>query len=232
MGKIAFIVGHGKSRTGGYDPGATNGNFHEFKIAKEIARYATEYYNENYTEIAYPMNYNGDLYLTERINAANSAGYDFVAEIHLNAGGGTGTECYYHVGGGDGKKYAEAITAAISAAFGVKNRGAKVKTNSAGKDYFAIIRETGCTAVLVESLFIDTSDLNFLKDAAGQKKCGEAIAKAVAEVRKAAKKVAAPTEPGKLYRVQVGAYSKRENAEAMLKKIKAAGFDDAFIKEG
>lgn len=31
-----------------------------------------------------------------------------------------------------------------------------------------------------------------------------------------------------LYRVQVGAYSKKENAEAMLKKIKAAGFD-AFI---
>lgn len=28
-----------------------------------------------------------------------------------------------------------------------------------------------------------------------------------------------------LYRVQVGAYSKKENAEAMLKKIKAAGFD-------
>lgn len=31
-----------------------------------------------------------------------------------------------------------------------------------------------------------------------------------------------------IYRVQVGAYSKRENAEAQLKKIKAAGFD-AFI---
>ena len=34
---------------------------------------------------------------------------------------------------------------------------------------------------------------------------------------------------GVLYRVQVGAYSKRENAEAQLKKIKAAGFTDAFI---
>ena len=32
-----------------------------------------------------------------------------------------------------------------------------------------------------------------------------------------------------LYRVQVGAYAVRSNAEAMLKKIKAAGFDDAFI---
>lgn len=32
-----------------------------------------------------------------------------------------------------------------------------------------------------------------------------------------------------LYRVQVGAFSVKSNAEAMLKKIKAAGFDDAFI---
>jgi hypothetical protein len=42
---------------------------------------------------------------------------------------------------------------------------------------------------------------------------------------------AKPEEPEvtTLYRVQVGAYAVRSNAEAMLKKIKAAGFDDAFI---
>lgn len=34
----------------------------------------------------------------------------------------------------------------------------------------------------------------------------------------------------KLYRVQVGAYYKKENAETILKKVKAAGFTDAFIK--
>lgn len=33
-----------------------------------------------------------------------------------------------------------------------------------------------------------------------------------------------------IYRVQVGAYSKKENAEAMLKKLKADGYTDAFIK--
>jgi N-acetylmuramoyl-L-alanine amidase len=38
------------------------------------------------------------------------------------------------------------------------------------------------------------------------------------------------TEPKKLYRVQVGAYSVRANAYAMLEKVKAAGFKDAFIK--
>jgi len=37
-------------------------------------------------------------------------------------------------------------------------------------------------------------------------------------------------EPKRLYRVQVGAYSVKANAEAMLAKVKAAGFKDAFIK--
>ena len=36
--------------------------------------------------------------------------------------------------------------------------------------------------------------------------------------------------PQKLYRVQVGAYSVKSNADAMLAKVKAAGFSDAFIK--
>lgn len=41
---------------------------------------------------------------------------------------------------------------------------------------------------------------------------------------------AEPTAPKKYYRVQVGAYSIKANADAMLSKIKAAGFTDAFIK--
>ena len=39
-----------------------------------------------------------------------------------------------------------------------------------------------------------------------------------------------PTVPKKLYRVQVGAYAVKANADAMLKRVKAAGFTDAFIK--
>ena len=36
--------------------------------------------------------------------------------------------------------------------------------------------------------------------------------------------------PKKYYRVQVGAYSVKANADAMLKKVEAAGFSDAFVK--
>ena len=38
------------------------------------------------------------------------------------------------------------------------------------------------------------------------------------------------SETKKLYKVQVGAYSVKSNADAMLTKVKAAGFTDAFIK--
>lgn len=43
--------------------------------------------------------------------------------------------------------------------------------------------------------------------------------------RKAVKNAMGTTEPNVIYRVQVGAFSKKANAEAMLAKVKAAGFD-------
>lgn len=182
--RICFIIGHGKGKSGGYDPGAVNGKYEEFQIAKEIGKYACDYFNANYADTADLMNYNGDLYLTERINLANKQKYDFVAEIHLNAGGGTGTEVFHAKNSSRGKAIAAAISQKISSTFGIRNRGAKTKTGTNG-DYFGIIRQTNMEAVLIETAFIDTSDLNKLKTAAGQKACGIAIAQATAEALKA-----------------------------------------------
>ena len=188
---ICIIVGHGKSKSGGYDSGAVNGNYHEFKIAREIARYAYEYYNATYNEQCDLMNYKGDLYLSDRIKLANAKHYNFVAEIHLNAGGGTGTEVYYSIGSAKGKAIAAAISSNISKAFGIRNRGAKTKRGANG-DYFGIIRQTSMEAVLVETVFIDTNDLKCVATAAGQKACGIAIAKAIASARGIKAKVKTP----------------------------------------
>jgi N-acetylmuramoyl-L-alanine amidase len=51
-----------------------------------------------------------------------------------------------------------------------------------------------------------------------------------ADVRKLLAPPTPSPPPKKLYRVQVGAYSMKSNADAMLAKVKAAGFTDAFIK--
>ena len=182
--RICIIVGHGKSSSGGYDSGAVSkdGRYHEFKIAREIAKYCVSELKAAGFDCDL-MNYMGDLYLTERVKAVNAGNYDFIAEIHLNAGGGTGSEVFYYHDSATGKKYATEISKAIATAFNFTNRGAKVKLGKNGKDYFAIIRDTEPCAVLVETAFIDTlSDLSKVSTAAGQCKCGEAIARGIAAV--------------------------------------------------
>lgn len=207
MSKICYVIGHGVSSSGAYDPGATSSGYEEFKIAKEIGKYAQEYYNKTYSEQADLMNYQGNLSLPARIKKLQDNTYDFIVEIHLNAGGGNGVECYYKNGNAKGRKYADAICDQISTDLGIPQRpnwtdedgGDKVKLAEDGTDYFGFIRSTKPTAVLVETVFIDTpSNLNVVKNAAGQKKCGEAIAKAVAKVRGVPKK-----STFKEYKIQV-----------------------------
>lgn len=221
--KVCFIVGHGKSKKGGYDSGAVCGKYHEFKIAKEIAKYAYEYFNDNYTDVAELMNYNGDLYLTDRIKQANKKKYDFVAEIHLNAGGGTGSEVFYAKKSSKGKTIAAAISKSISSALGIKDRGAKTKTGSGGADYFGIIRQTKMEAVLVETAFIDTADLNKLKTAEGQKACGIAIAKAVASALKA------KNEPAPAITPKVNYFNKcNSKYTSIVDALKSLGYNSSF----
>ncbi len=176
---ICIIVGHGKSKSGGYDSGAvsTDGRYHEFLIAREIAKHCADYLGCDL------MNYNGDLYLTDRIKKVNKSDYDFVAEIHLNAAGGTGTEVYYYHGSPTGLRASEAICGEISQTLDVRNRGAKVRMGKTGKDYFAIIRDTKPCAILVETVFIDReSDLAKVRTPEGQRLCGHAIGRALKAV--------------------------------------------------
>lgn len=177
--KILLSVGHGRNASGGYDPGALSrdGNYEEHKIAREIAKYASEYLGCRL------MNYDGTLCLGDRIKEVNAIMPDFCADIHLNAGGGTGTETFYFHGSPTGKKAAKAISRNIAEAFSCRDRGAKTKLNSQGKDYFGYIRQTKPCAVLIETLFIDSSsDLEKIKTESGMKKCGEAIGRALEEI--------------------------------------------------
>lgn len=252
MNKVCIIVGHGKSKSGGYDSGAVSGIYHEFKIAKEIAKECVDYLNANYDIKADLMNYDGDLYLTERVAKVNKADYDFIAEIHLNAGGGTGTETYYYHGSERARNFADKISKEISSALGIKQRpsygddakkdkdkdgGDKTKLGKNGKDYFAIIRDTKPTAVLVETVFIDTpSDLNKVKSKDGQKACGNAIARGIAKAYDippvvAEKPVEKPTEGNKLYRVCEGAYSDYKTATERKEALVKAGFKNAYLVE-
>ena len=197
MSKIAIVVGHGKSQTGGYDSGAVSNGFHEFKIAKECAKYAQEYLNANYECQADLFNYAGDTYLTDRVAKFKDNTYVLLAEIHLNGGGGTGTEVYYSQAskGALGQKAAEKISAQIASDFSIRNRGAKTRLRSDGRDYFAIIRDTKPQAVLVETLIIDTNDVYLVDTATEQQKMGKSIAIGIANAMGLKSKAVTPSKP-------------------------------------
>jgi N-acetylmuramoyl-L-alanine amidase len=148
-------------------------------------------------------------------------------DIHNNAGGGDGAEVFHHHGGGKGKALADNILSEI-VKVGQNSRGAKVRKNASGNDYYGFIRETSCPAVIVECAFVDNAtDLQILSTEDKKKAMGVAIAKGILKTLG----VEFQAEKRTLYRVQVGAYLVRANAEAMQKKIKAVGFDAFIVKE-
>lgn len=63
------------------------------------------------------------------------------------------------------------------------------------------------------------------------KTIGEAICKGVCNYFGVTYKSDSTSPSGKLYRVQIGAFSQKANAEKQLEKAKNAGFSDAFIVE-
>ena len=193
---ICISIGHGKSAKGGYDSGALGGNYQEFKIGREIGKYIGEIF-KGYACTADVINYDATLYLTERIAHVNKHGYDLAIEIHLNAAHGTGSEVYYKHKSSTGKKLAGAISKSIANTFGIRDRGAKVKINSAnGTDYFGFVRSCKCESLLIETVFIDTaSDRKHVETAAGQRQCAEAIVSAIANFYGIKKKTAPAVKP-------------------------------------
>lgn len=228
MAKKVFLgVGHG-----GSDPGAVANGFKEkdLNLTTALACNA-ELVRHGVTVL---MERTGDTGITssQAIKMCNDFAPDFAVDIHHNAGGGDGAEVFHHHLGGNSKKVAGNILDEI-VKIGQNSRGLKTKLNSSGRDYYYFIRDIVAPSVIVECAFLDNSkDVQIVDTTAEQKAMGVAIAKGILKtlgIAYKAPEVAKPAETGKLYRVQVGAYSVKANAEAQLAKVKAAGFTDAFI---
>ena len=172
--------------------------------------------------------------VTDEINECNAFEPDLAIDVHSNSGRGDGFEAFYHYKGGLSKDLAENIETEVLK-IGQNSRGCKTKLNSSGKDYYAFIRETICPAVICEGFFVDNeTDVQIADSLEEQKAFGTAYAKGILRTLGISiKENSSQPESDKKakYFVQVGAYSKRENAENQLQKAKDAGFSDAFIKE-
>jgi N-acetylmuramoyl-L-alanine amidase len=240
--KVFIGVGHG-----GSDPGAVANGFKEKDVNLVIATACAEELERHGVSVLMSRKKDDNESLTEKINECNAFNPKLALDIHNNAGGGDGGEVYHHYKGGTGKTLAlnilkEMFVAGQNAHSITPNKyetGAKIKKNSSGKDAFVFIRNTVAPAVIVECAFLDNKkDLQIIDTAAEQKAMGIAIAKGVLKtlgivykaVEKPVEKPVGKPASGKLYRVQVGAYGEKKNADAMLAKLKKAGFDGIVVE--
>lgn len=213
--KIYINPGHSEK-----DPGAV-GYETERKLNVAVSKHMNEYLLEHY-ECETKVNSGDSLYAL--CDEANAWGADLYVSNHFNAAGGDGYECYVY---SDktvplGKVFEKHVKAV-----GQNSRGVKIRTN------LAVLYRTNMPAILNEGAFVDNKkDIADWNDDAELKVLGIAYAKAAAEYLGLEEKKQETPAEDKWYRVQVGAYREKANAEAMLKKVKAAGFTDAFIKEG
>ena len=177
--------------------------------------------------------------LTRIVSACNAHSVDLDVSIHFNAGAGdssgngrtTGTEVLVYDTAGRAGQAAGRVCACISS-LGFRNRGVKVNRN------LYVLRKTKAPAMLIECCFVDDRDDVQLYDV---HKMAEAIVFGITGQRVQAAEDLADQEavaPGaetavgnkkELYRVQVGAYSAKSNADQMQAKLKAVGFDAIIV---
>jgi N-acetylmuramoyl-L-alanine amidase len=220
MAKVFIGVGHG-----GSDSGAVGKNgLLEKSLNLSIARACAQALRRSGVTVQLSRATDQDDPVAEEVAECNSFAPDLAVDVHNNAGGGDGSEAYYSRAGGTGKQLAENILDQLGG-LGQRSRGAKTRLTGSGADYYAFIRETKAPAVIVECAFVDTWDVELIDTEAERIAVGEAIARGVLQTLGIAyEPEKTPTEPRKLYRVQVGAYTEKANAEAQVERLARAGF--------
>lgn len=182
-----------------------------------------------------------DIALKTRTNKANNWGADFYLGIHHNA---VDPKAYTNVNGikclnGGGIVaivYVKASAKSIEwqkALYDslIKHTGLKGnRSTPLAKMNLHEVRESNMPAVLLELGFMDSvQDVPVILSEEYADKCATAIVEVLA-AKGGLKKVTATPTTGKLYRVQVGAYRNRENAEKLQQELKKAGYN-SFIVE-
>ena len=221
MPKVFIGVGHG-----GTDPGAVSNNTKEKDLNLSIALACRDVLEKHGVAVKMSRTKDENDTLSDEIKECNAFSPDLAVDIHNNSGGGNGAEAFYHYGGGTSKTLAENVLSEI-VKIGQNSRGAKIRKNKDGKDYYGFIRQTSAPAVIIECAFVDNAtDLKILATEGKREAMGQAIGKGILKTLG----IEYQADSGTIYRVQVGAYSVKANAEAMQKKLKEAGFDAYITK--
>ncbi|PAE44062.1 N-acetylmuramoyl-L-alanine amidase [Bacillus sp. 7884-1] len=215
MVKLFIDPGHG-----GSDPGALGYGLQEKNLTLPIATTLRDILLNEYEGVSVLMSRTSDqtVSLSERTNAANNWGADYYLSIHINAGGGTGFESYIYPGvGSPTTTYQDIIHDEILKVVDFANRGKKSAN-------FHVLRETMMPALLTENGFIDNpNDANKLKSSSFLVSIARGHANGLARAFNLTRK------PTVLYKVQIGAFRIKSNADNLASEAMSKGFDAVVL---
>ena len=225
MKKVFIDAGHG-----GKDSGATGNGIKEKDIVLSVSLKIGEVLKRHNVEVFYSRETDVFIELTERATMANQLDVDVFVSVHANAMDNDivqGLETFSHPNSKNGTALAKCIQdSLIKDKLYTKNRGIKTAN-------FSVLRNTKMTAALGELGFItNKEDSDILKNK--QNELAESIAKGILNFLGMKyiedKEEKSTTSSNTLYKVQVGSYSVKENAEKLLADLKKFGFT-GFITE-
>jgi N-acetylmuramoyl-L-alanine amidase len=218
--KVFIDPGHG-----GKDPGASGNGLQEKNVTLQISLKTRDILLNEYEGADVKLSRTGDTHpsLNDRSNAANAWGADICVSIHINSGAASakGFESFRWNKTTDAATTAlhNTLHAAVLKREGLDDRGKKTAD-------LHMCRETNMPAILTESGFIsNASDSAKMKQASWIEQAARGHAEGIASFLGLKKKAAGATAPttgtakAKLYRVQVGAFEDKDNADQLLKDL-------------
>ncbi len=212
MTKVFLSAGHG-----GSDPGAVFNGLYEKTINLNVLLACKSELERHGLEVVCSRVKDENDTVIQEVKEANASNADIAVSFHINAGGGDGFEVYYCNSSNKGKKLASLCEKYVKE-LGQNSRGLK----NGNRLHF--IKKTIMPSVLVESFFIDNKkDSNIGDTLSEQTAFGVAYAKAILEY------LGIVYKNNKVYRVQVGAYGNKSNAESMKEKLKSKGFEAIIV---
>jgi N-acetylmuramoyl-L-alanine amidase len=219
---IHLDAGHG-----GTDGGALGNGLKEKDLTLDICKRIQAGLLANYEGVKVSMSRSDDTFLSldERARKANAANADVFVSVHINSAvdqRANGFESYTYTNVDSGtiafqNVMHEQIMRTIGS--GITDRGKK-------KANFAVLRGSKMKAILTENLFIvNPTEAKLLGSPDFRQKIADGHIIGL-ERFLGLKRASLPPPPKaeKLYRVQVGAFEDKENAEAMVKDLEKAGY--------
>lgn len=217
MARVVIDAGHG----GTTDPGAVHEGRKEKDDNLRLALAVGKILEENGVDVVYTRT--EDVYQRpiEKAQIANASGADFFVSLHRNsspqANQYSGVETLVFSNTGEKAKMAQAINQNLEKV-GFHNLGVNERPG------LIVLRRTKMPALLVETGFINTDADNQLFDEKFNE-IAQAIADGILSV------AGNDNDTQKLYRVQTGAFRRREYAEELLYQLLQAGFPAYILRE-